>query len=279
MKNIATSPFQIAMLFALALALAACGLLKPRPAQQQYAATSETVARFSSVKPTDPFPQGWKAAALPKFRKLTQYALVDDAGTTVVHAVANSSSSGLAYDVNIVPDQLSVVKWRWKVPRVIPSADNTRRETEDAPARVEFAFSGKTTMLPFNERLFFAQVKALAGIDVPYATLEYIWGGGAPVGTIIVNSWSSRIRMLVIQSGAERTGQWITEERNLYDDFKQVFGEEPGKLTHVGIYTDTDATGATAEAYYGDIEFPSRATAIVQSRLQHDRPLEPIRER
>ena len=278
MKSIAKSRLQLALVFVLVLTLTACGLLRPRP-QQQDAATSQTVAPFSTVRPGSAFAQGWKPAALPKFRKLTQYALVEDAGTTVVHAVANNSSSGLAYDVNVDLHTSPIVKWRWKVPHVIPGEDSTKREREDAPARVEFAFSGKMTQLPFNERLFFAQVKALAGIDVPYATLEYIWGDGAPVGTVIVNSWSSRIRMLVVQSGPIRTGQWITEQRNLYDDLKQAFGEEPGQLTHVGIYTDTDATGATAEAYYGDIEFRSGQAAVVQPLLEQNRSLARLHER
>ena len=172
-----------------------------------------------------------------------------------MRALADNASSGLVYDVDIDPRESPVVRWRWKVPRIIENADNTKRELEDAPARIEFAFSGKMSVLPFNERLFFAQIKAIAGIEVPYATLEYVWGNGAPAGTIIINTWSSRIRMLLVHVGAERTGQWMTEERNLYDDFKQAFGEEPEKLTHVGIYTDADATHATAEAYYGDIEF------------------------
>jgi len=253
MKSIASGLFQSAMIFTLALAVAACALLEPRP-PRQFVTASQTIAAFSSGRPGDTFPRGWKAAGVPKFRKLTHYKLVEDTGTTVMHAIADSSSSGLAYDVNIDPDKSSVVRWRWKVPHVIPGEDNTQRDLEDSAARVIFAFSGKTSALPFNDRLFFAQVKALAGIDVPYATLEYIWGDGAPVGTIIANSWTSRIRMLVLESGAQRTGQWITEHRNLYDDFKQAFGEEPGKLTHVGISTDADATGSTAEAYYGDIE-------------------------
>ena len=244
---------QFAVILGFSLAVTACVSHGPRPVEQQ-GATSRAVAPFSSAQPGGAFPQGWKPAALAKFRKLTQYELVQDGGATVVHAVAEGSASGLAYDVNVDPRQLSTVKWRWKVPHIIPGEDNTKREVEDAPARIALTFSGKRSLLPFNERLFFAEVKALAGIDVPYATLEYIWGNGAPAGTVIVNSWTSRIRMLVVESGPMRTGQWVTEERSLYADFKQAFGEEPGKLTHVGIVTDADATGATAEAYYGDIE-------------------------
>jgi hypothetical protein len=119
---------------------------------------------------------------------------------------------------------------------------------------VEFVFSGDTGVLPLDERMFFAQMKALTGVDIPYATLDYSWGAGAPAGSIVVNTWTARIRSILVRSGPEGMGDWVTEQRNVYEDFKQVFGEEPGKITQVVIYTDADATGATAEAWYGDIE-------------------------
>jgi len=92
------------------------------------------------------------------------------------------------------------------------------------------------------------------GVDIPYATLDYSWGAGAPAGSIVINTWTGRIRSILVRSGPEGMGEWVTEERNVYEDFKRVFGEEPGRITQVVIYTDTDATGATAEAWYGDIE-------------------------
>lgn len=200
-------------------------------------------------------PPGWYPAALPKFRKVTRYELVDDGGTTVVRAFADGSSSGMVHDVSIDPRKFPVARWRWKVTRPIPDADNTRREAEDAPARVEFVFSGDKSALPFNERAFFAQVRAIAGIDVPYATLDYSWGSGAPAESIIINTWTSRIRTVLVRSGPDGLGEWQSEERNVYEDFKKVFGEEPQRIRQVVIYTDSDATGATAEAFYGDIEF------------------------
>ena len=45
------------------------------------------------------------------------------------------------------------------------------------------------------------------------------------------------------------------EERNVYDDYKRAFGEEPPIVNGVAIMTDTDDTGETATAYYGDIVF------------------------
>jgi hypothetical protein len=52
----------------------------------------------------------------------------------------------------------------------------------------------------------------------------------------------------------------VTEERNLYQDYKHAFGEEPPMISGVAVVTDTDNTGESAVAYYGDILFKTNRT-------------------
>jgi hypothetical protein len=47
----------------------------------------------------------------------------------------------------------------------------------------------------------------------------------------------------------------VSEERNIYEDYKKAFGQEPPMISGVAIMTDTDNTGESAIAYYGDILF------------------------
>jgi hypothetical protein len=61
--------------------------------------------------------------------------------------------------------------------------------------------------------------------------------------------------MVVAASGRDRVGIWREESRNVYEDFKRAFGEAPGRITAIGIMTDTDNTGDNVHAYYGDIVF------------------------
>jgi hypothetical protein len=243
----------------LALALAGCGLLQQRPVQGLL--PQAQLAPFSSARPGGPMPRGWYAAALPRFKKSTRYELVDDGGLTVVRAFANGSSSGLAFNVDVDPRESPILRWRWKVPRAIPGADNTRRETEDAPARIEVIFDGPKSRLPFDERLFFAQVKAVAGLDMPYATLDYAWGAGAPADSVLINTWTTRVRSILVRSGSDGLGQWQSEERNVYEDYKRAYGEEPGRITQVALFTDADATGVQVEAFYGDVTFVKAGAA------------------
>ena len=59
--------------------------------------------------------------------------------------------------------------------------------------------------------------------------------------------------MVAVESGDEKAGTWITEERNVYEDYRTLFGEEPPVIGAVALMTDTDNTGGEAIAYYGDI--------------------------
>jgi hypothetical protein len=65
--------------------------------------------------------------------------------------------------------------------------------------------------------------------------------------------------MYVVESGDEKLQRWVTERRNVYDDYRLAFGEEPYRVTGVAIMTDTDNTQESATAWYGDIVFPGQA--------------------
>jgi hypothetical protein len=99
---------------------------------------------------------------------------------------------------------------------------------------------------------------------MPYATLMYIWENRATRDSVIPNLHTSRVKMIVAESGHGKLGTWQEVTRNVYEDFRRAFGEEPGPIISIGIMTDTDNTGANVHAYYGDIVFrrvaPPRVT-------------------
>ena len=213
-----------------------------------------SVTPFSDARPGPEYPGGWQPWILAKFKRPTVYQMVHEGAATVVQAHADRSASGLFHPLAALDARrYRDLAWRWKVEQLIRNQDNTRRATEDAPVRLIVKFGGDRSKLDFGERTFAAQVKAMTGYEMPYATLMYIWARSSEAETVIPNLHTERVKMLVAESGSDKLGHWHDFRRDLYEDFKRAFGEEPGPIIGVAIMTDTDNTGEQAEAWYGDI--------------------------
>lgn len=211
------------------------------------------VGKFSAAKPGDVLPSGWRVWQLSNLKRPTQYRLVDHEGRTVVFARARGSASGLVLPISVDLREYPVLQWRWNVSALIAGADNTRRQTEDSPVRIVIAFDGDKSKLPLEERVFAEQFRAFTQQEFPYALLMYIWENRAPVGTVIENLNTSRIRMIVADSGEAKVGEWREHTRNVYEDYRRAFGEEPGDIVAIGVLTDVGDDGSRRRALYGDI--------------------------
>ena len=60
---------------------------------------------------------------------------------------------------------------------------------------------------------------------------------------------------IVVQSGPAKLGEWITEHRNVVEDFKKIYGEDPPNPGALSISIDSDDTKSSAEAFVGPILF------------------------
>lgn len=236
-----------AALLALAAGCAAAPAVDP-PAPRQ-------VRPFSGGQPGELLPPGWQPWTLSRFKRPTEYRLIDDQGRTVVEALADASASGLVHPLALDPQAYPLLSWRWKTADLVIGADNTQKHLEDSPVRVVVSFAGDMERLPLKDRMFFDNVRLLTGQQLPYATLMYIWENRAPVDSVIDNLHTSRIKMIVAGSGRDRVGRWQEVTRNVLEDYRRAFGEPPGRITAIGIMTDTDNTGERAQAWYGDIAF------------------------
>jgi len=210
---------------------------------------------FSSASPGEGLPHGWQPLTFSRIKRHTDYSLVEEDGRVVVKAVSNQAASGLTRALSIDPAEYPLVEWRWKVNNVLRKGDVSRKDGDDYPARIYIAFAFDPDRAGFLERLEHKAAQLVRGQDVPYRVISYIWGSNSPVGTMIANAYTDRAMMFVVQGGAEKLQQWVTQQRNVYGDYKKAFGEEPTMISGVAIMTDTDNTQESAVAWYGDIVF------------------------
>lgn len=212
------------------------------------------VGPFSAASPGATAPAGWKALTFKNVAQHTKYSVVKDGDTIVVKADSEAGASGLTKEVTIDPREYPIVRWRWKVENLLAHSDVRRKDGDDYPARLYITFQYEPDRVSFTRKLKYKAGRVLFG-DIPIAALNYIWETTTPVGTLVENAYTDFAQMIVVESGPERLGRWVNEERNVYQDYKRAFGEEPPRINGVAIMTDTDNTKDRATAYYGDITF------------------------
>jgi hypothetical protein len=213
------------------------------------------VGDFSSGEVGEIPPAGWQKLTFDKIPEHTQYESVKDGDTVVIKAQSQSSASGLIRKIEIDPREYPIVEWRWKVAGVLEKGDARQKKGDDYAARIYISFAYDPSRLSFVDRIKYKTVKLLYGEYPPSAVLNYIWGNKVPVNTLVPSPYTGKSMMVVVQSGDTRAGQWAREERNLLMDFREAFNAEPPMISGVAIMTDSDNTGESVTAWYGDIFF------------------------
>jgi Protein of unknown function (DUF3047) len=214
--------------------------------------SSMVLCGCASLEPAEPERGGWHAVHLPG-KASTRYAHTTKDGREAIGANADRSASMWRRKVSPAPGGVAEVRFSWWLEQPPDNASVADVQREDAGARVLFAFDGDHARLSPRTRMLFDMAEALTGEKPPFATLMYVWDSSAPVGTVIVNPRSDRIRKIVVDSGPAELRRWRDHRRDLRADFRRAFGEEPGTLVSVAVMTDSDNTASRAQAWYGEV--------------------------
>ena len=167
----------------------------------------------------------------------TRYSSV---GGGIIKAESRGSRASLFRKVEEKERDFFVLSWRWKVSNVVRSAIETRKDRFDAAARVMVVF-GK------------ASSWGLAGEGEPSGMkIEYIWANRLPRGKSLDHPGEKNTKVIVLESGDGKAGQWVDESRNIRKDYKDLFGANPASLLAIGIQTDTDHSNEMVTAYYSE---------------------------
>jgi hypothetical protein len=81
-----------------------------------------------------------------------------------------------------------------------------------------------------------------------------VWANGAKINSTFDHPGSSRSRFIVIETGDEKSGQWLSEQRDLKKDYQILFKTDSvPKIVGLGVFTDSDGTHVPVTAWYDDI--------------------------
>ena len=180
-------------------------------------------------------PHGWtrQSWGSPKY----DFTVVTDGGVKVLHLKSQDDNSTIHKAVKVDVKRLPILEWRWKVVRLPAGADARRRESDDQAAQIYITFPR-----------FPSAVRS--------RIIGYIWDTAAPADAVIKSQSSGSVTYIVAHSGTADVGRWITETRNVYEDYRRIYGEEPAEDAQVvSVAIDSNDTHSHAESYVGEIRF------------------------
>jgi hypothetical protein len=182
---------------------------------------------------SEDFENGLKRWEPVKFEGQTKYIIVKTDGNSELQGRAASSASGLGTKAEFPLKPNTTFSWRWKLDKTPPGGSEDAKKTFDHTVRLFVAF--KTSIGPPR-------------------TINYVWANKLAAGKTFHHPSSGRARFIVLESGDAKAGQWIKESRDLYADWKLLFGkDEPPNVVSVGLMTDSDGTESTVTGWYDDL--------------------------
>jgi hypothetical protein len=186
---------------------------------------------------TKGIPPGWQKQrwGSPTY----DFTVVEEEGRKVVHLKSAGDSSNVSKEIKgkVSLKDTPILEWTWKVAALPQGADSRKKDTDDQAAQLY------VTWPRFPEA-------------VRSQIIGYIWDATAPAGSIHKSQKTGTVTYIVLRSGPAELGKWVSERRNVRDDFKKAYGADPTddpSILSFGI--DSDDVKGSAESYMGAIRF------------------------
>jgi len=217
------------------------------------------VAKFRSTDLPGGAPAGW---ALETKTGKPMLRVEKEGNNYYLRLISRGDSSfGVRAAARVNAREYPILTWRWKVEKMPAGGDVRKSSSDDQALQVYVAF--KETGFP-------------AALNTP--VIGYIWDNEAPKG------WSGRssqiggdkMRYIVLRNKTDKTGQWYTERRNIYEDYKKLFsdingGEPLGVTTGLQLHINSQHTRTSAESMIGDIYFSSETVDIAATEAAKEK--------
>jgi hypothetical protein len=185
-------------------------------------------------------PEDWKGR---KKRAEKYYRIAQDSSDEVekyLSVINEGTDMFILKKIKIDLVQYPYINWNWKVNQIPVNGDERHKKTCDVPASVNVVLVAKKWKPK---------------------TIKYTWSSNVEKGTITKSPyafWPSRCDIIVLQSGSEFQGDWITEKRNVLEDYKMLYNKKKVKskiIQAIVIMSDGDNTHSVSAADYDDIYF------------------------
>jgi hypothetical protein len=195
----------------------------------------------------------WKTFYFQKIKRHTKYNIEKDGENTFLRAESDASASALIYQKEFNVYEYPRAKWRWKVKNIYKGALPGTKDGDDYPIRVYIIFKYDPARLGIFEKIKYQALRVLYGEYPPDSSLSYVWASSADNPRVLPSPYTDRARLIALERGPDRIGEWIEESVNILEDYRKAFGKDPPLQASIAIMNDSDNTGQSSVSYVGNL--------------------------
>ena len=181
-------------------------------------------------------PAGWKGQSWgsPKY----DFTIVANGAARVLQMRSAGDGSTISKEIKgtVNLEETPILEWTWKVTTLPRDGNSCRKATDDQAGQVFVAW-------PRFPEAVRSQI------------IGYVWDTTQPVGTICKSEKTGTVTYVVVRSGSADLGRWLTERRNVAEDFKRIYGTKPAPPAALSVAIDSNDTRSSAEALIGTLLF------------------------
>lgn len=196
----------------------------------------------------------WEPFHFRKEKKPSSYTIESNGDNKYLKAESNGSASAIIYKDAFNVYEFPNVRWSWRIENVYEKGNAKTKAGDDYPIRVYVLFEYNSEEAGFFEKATYNSLKLIYGKYPPHSSLNYVWASEDYGKEILSSPATDRSKMFFLEEGSSNTGEWITEEINILEDYKKAFGDNPPAHATIAIMNDSDNTGEQSVSYVDHIE-------------------------
>jgi hypothetical protein len=195
------------------------------------------VDRFQAGINGEGLPSDWTLEKAPGPK--SKIAIEKEKEDRFLRMVSINDGFGLRKEMSFDIRKYPYLSWWWKAVQLPKGGDIRKRETDDQAGQIYVIFPRFPSLI--NSR-----------------SLGYVWDTQAPIGLAGTSTAYSKMKYMVLQSGEGKLNQWFFETRNVLEDYKKYFQEDPPPAGAVLLYLNSQHTKTSAEICFAEIFFSTQ---------------------
>ena len=185
------------------------------------------------LKENSNIPLGW---ILKIWRGKPELKLIKEKDENVYRLRSKASAISIYKEIKLDVEKNPILEWTWKTTKIPEKGSAKHYSRDDQAIGIYVVFPRFPSML--NSRL-----------------IAYIWDSNVPKEKILRSRKQLMVHYIVMRSGKKDLKKWITERRNVLEDYRKIFSSVPPKIGGISIMIDSDDTNSTAESFIKNITF------------------------